>query len=131
MKRNNKKGFTIVELVIVIAVIAILAGIMIPTFGSIIDKANESEALQKGRALYMEIYAEDLTDGKIDNKSNNVDIDLDTLLGDDHKCTYSGSTAADGTVTISFTYDDSYWAHFDGSDWTTGKGDYSAPSTGN
>ena len=45
--RNSKKGFTIVELVIVIAVIAILAAVLIPTFSSIIDKANESSALQK------------------------------------------------------------------------------------
>ena len=41
MKRN-KKGFTIVELVIVIAVIAILAAVLIPTFSSLIRRANES-----------------------------------------------------------------------------------------
>ena len=41
-KNNKRKGFTIVELVIVIAVIGILAGVMIPTFGGVIDKANKS-----------------------------------------------------------------------------------------
>ncbi len=40
--RKNKKGFTIVELVIVMAVIAVLAAVMIPTFSGIIEKANES-----------------------------------------------------------------------------------------
>ena len=40
MKKMNKKGFTIVELVIVIAVIAILAAILIPTFANVVDKAN-------------------------------------------------------------------------------------------
>lgn len=49
MKRN-KKGFTIVELVIVIAVIAILAAVLIPTFSSVIDNANKSSALQEGKA---------------------------------------------------------------------------------
>lgn len=44
---KNKKGFTIVELVIVIAVIAILAGVLIPTFSGVIQKANESAALQE------------------------------------------------------------------------------------
>lgn len=44
---KNKKGFTIVELVIVIAVIAILAGVLIPTFSGVIQKANDSAALQK------------------------------------------------------------------------------------
>ena len=42
MKKLNKKGFTIVELVIVIAVIAILSAVLIPTFSSIINKANKS-----------------------------------------------------------------------------------------
>lgn len=42
MKNKNlkRKGFTIVELVIVIAVIAILAAILIPTFVSVTKKAN-------------------------------------------------------------------------------------------
>ena len=46
MKKMNKKGFTIVELVIVIAVIAILAAVLIPTFSGVVDKANQSSALQ-------------------------------------------------------------------------------------
>ena len=49
MLKNIKKGFTIVELVIVIAVIAILAGVLIPTFSSITKNAKESAALQQAR----------------------------------------------------------------------------------
>ena len=64
MKKTNKKGFTIVELVIVIAVIAILAAVMIPTFGNIIEKANESAALQTATAAYKEAQAKALYDGK-------------------------------------------------------------------
>lgn len=66
MKRNNKKGFTIVELVIVIAVIAILAGVLIPTFSGIISKAKESKALQEAQNAYKEAYALAIADGKID-----------------------------------------------------------------
>ena len=40
MNRNSKKGFTIVELIIVIAVIAVLAAVLIPTFSNLIQKAN-------------------------------------------------------------------------------------------
>lgn len=50
MKKN--KGFTIVELVIVIAVIAILAGVLIPTFSGIVAKANQSKALQEATNAY-------------------------------------------------------------------------------
>ena len=51
MKRNNKKGFTIVELVIVIAVIAILAGVLIPTFSGIVNKAKLNAALQEAKTI--------------------------------------------------------------------------------
>lgn len=40
MNKNCKKGFTIVELIIVIAVIAILAAVLIPTFSNLIKRAN-------------------------------------------------------------------------------------------
>ena len=43
MNRNTKKGFTIVELIIVIAVIAVLAAVLIPTFSNLIQKANEAK----------------------------------------------------------------------------------------
>lgn len=46
MKRTLKKAFTITELVIVIAVIAILAAVLIPTFSNVIESANKSAALQ-------------------------------------------------------------------------------------
>jgi type IV pilus assembly protein PilA len=42
MKNLKKKGFTIVELVIVIAVIAVLAAVLIPTFVNLTRKANVS-----------------------------------------------------------------------------------------
>ena len=40
MKKNNKKGFTLVELVIVVAVMAILVAVAIPTVSSITSKAQ-------------------------------------------------------------------------------------------
>ena len=56
--KMNKKGFTIVELVIVIAVIAILAGVMIPTFGGVIDNANKTTALQEANNIYKQMAAD-------------------------------------------------------------------------
>jgi|GEM_PF-3210167 len=62
MKTMNKKGFTLVELAIVIAVIAILAAIMIPTFGAIIEKAEKASAYQEAMNAYREAYALVLAD---------------------------------------------------------------------
>ena len=52
MKKTNKKGFTLVELVIVIAVIAILAAVLIPVFTNIIGEAKEKAALADARNVY-------------------------------------------------------------------------------
>ena len=51
-KKNNRKGFTTVELVIVIAVIAILATVLIPTFSNLIGKANDSKYLQTAKSAH-------------------------------------------------------------------------------
>ena len=49
--KSNKKAFTVVELVIVIAIIAVLAAVLIPTFANIIKKANVSKDTQLIRNL--------------------------------------------------------------------------------
>ena len=61
--KNRKKGFTIVELVIVIAVIAILAAVLIPNLARLVDRANENSAMQAARneyEAYLTEYAKDL-----------------------------------------------------------------------
>lgn len=52
MKKMNKKGFTVVELVIVIAVIGILASVLIPTFSGVVKNAKENAALLDARNAY-------------------------------------------------------------------------------
>ena len=52
MKKN--KGFTLVELVIVIAVVAILAAVLVPTFSNVINDAKKSAAEQEAANLRIE-----------------------------------------------------------------------------
>ena len=56
MKRN---GFTLVELIIVIAVIGILTAILIPVFTNVVNKANEKSALSDARNIVEEYILED------------------------------------------------------------------------
>lgn len=65
--KNNKKGFTIVELVVVIAVIAILAAVLIPTFSSITNSARESAAMQEAKSGMDSVLA--LTQGTMPEDS--------------------------------------------------------------
>lgn len=64
MKKTNKRGFTIVELVIVIAVIAILAAVLIPTFSSVIKKAQTSADVQACRQMNEYLAINEITEGK-------------------------------------------------------------------
>ena len=64
MRKPNKKGFTIVELVIVIAVVAILAAVLIPTFVSVTKKANESADIQACRQMNTYLAINEVTEGK-------------------------------------------------------------------
>ena len=66
-KFNNKKGFTIVELVIVIAVIGILAGVLIPTFSGIFQRANESKINQEMTNALKVVLAGNATSGALAN----------------------------------------------------------------
>lgn len=58
MKKQTKKGFTLVELVIVIAVIAVLSAILIPTFGNVIKEANETAAYDSAKTAYQNFLVE-------------------------------------------------------------------------
>ena len=64
MKHTNKKGFTIIELVIVIAIIAILAAILIPTFASLIKKANLSVDMQVVKQMNTVLQTNEAVSGK-------------------------------------------------------------------
>ena len=56
--RKAKKGFTIIELVIVIAVIGILAGVLIPTFSNVIANANKTAAMEEAKNAYTAYLAD-------------------------------------------------------------------------
>lgn len=64
MNRKEKKGFTIVELVIVIAVIAVLAAILIPTFANLINRANLSADMQAVRLMNQQLAIAEASEEK-------------------------------------------------------------------
>lgn len=52
IKKNNKKGFTLIELVIVIAILAILALILVPAISKYIGNANDAKNQASARTIY-------------------------------------------------------------------------------
>lgn len=79
LNRKNKKGFTIVELVIVIAVIGILSAILIPTFANLTTEAQKAAKKQQVSDAYT-AYLVEATDNKFDG--------LFTRTGDSEPYTY-------------------------------------------
>lgn len=61
MKKNNK-GFTLMEMLIVVAIIAVLVAIAIPTFTSALEKSREATDAANIRAAYAEVTVAALTE---------------------------------------------------------------------
>ncbi len=68
MKKNNK-GFTLAELLIVVAIIAVLVAIAIPVFTNQLEKAREATDVANIRAAYAEVVTEYLTEGGTPTKT--------------------------------------------------------------
>ncbi|MBR3840971.1 MAG: prepilin-type N-terminal cleavage/methylation domain-containing protein [Erysipelotrichales bacterium] len=58
MKKLNKKGFTLMELIIVIAIIAVLMLILVPTMGGFVGQAKEEANTANAKAVYTAIVAQ-------------------------------------------------------------------------
>ena len=65
--KKNTKGFTLPELLIVVAIIAVLVAISIPVFTSQLHKARVAADWANVRAYYAELQYEFMETGKIDN----------------------------------------------------------------
>lgn len=61
MKKLNKKGFTLIEMLVVIAIIAILVAIIIPTVTNATEKARQATDVANIRGYIAELQIDTLT----------------------------------------------------------------------
>ena len=129
---KNKKGFTLIEIVIVIVIIAILAAILVPNLTRWIDKAKlaslKSEADTVRNAVAAQILDE-VKDGMSIAGATEKDFGdsfWDALQKETNATLQCDDSDADGYVAftvgnsgmISFTYGkDGHKAKFDGTEW--------------
>ncbi|WP_455529610.1 prepilin-type N-terminal cleavage/methylation domain-containing protein [Ruminococcus sp.] len=103
MKTNrSKKGFTLMELIIVIAIIGILLSVMIPTWGYFITKSRERNANSKAKIIFTaaqteitRIAARERTMDADDQYITNGDFYFYSHNGNGAKCNADGSALSD------------------------------------
>ena len=112
----SRKGFTLAELLIVVAIIAVLVAVAIPVFGSQLEKSREAADLANVRAAYAEVLTE--ANMGIYDKEVTVDLkqkqddwqsaDVITIGGISHSVkegdtdNWIGKPGAGGTCKVSF-----------------------------
>ncbi len=114
LKENKKKGFTLVELIVVLVILAILAALLIPALVGYIDRAKEKQVISDTRSCVMaaqtiadEQYAIDAIPAAGLDKSSQIDsadfVDLIRDLADVDGTVTDVSVGSDGKV-ASLTY---------------------------
>ena len=111
-RKREAKGFTLMELLIVIAIIAVLVAIAIPVFAGQLDTAKDAADKANARALYALAQAE-----WMDDADHNVSSSFSSLTGDNKVIVQfeNGSSQAftfsDRTTDVTVEFFDDFGAH--------------------
>lgn len=115
--RNNKRGFTLVELIVVLTILAVLAAMLIPALQGYIEKSLETADVLHVREAYMEVLTASLTnDAENQVKTVNLkqkqddwqSMDPITIAGithykaDKETANWKGIPTAGGVCTVSY-----------------------------
>lgn len=117
-KLNNKKGFTLMEMLIVVAIIAVLVAIAIPVFNGALTKSKEAADVANIRAYYAELQIKAIDEGKTavstaadgaafvkEMEDANYDIVYDTKVKyDNGTITYEATKLADKNGAKTYTW---------------------------
>ena len=110
LKKMNKKGFTLAELLIVVAIIAVLVAIAIPIFSTQLERSREATDLAHIRAAYAEVMVAALNNetlSKTVEKKQKSDgwesANADAKIGE--KAITDIDDGGTGNVTVSYTKD--------------------------
>ena len=93
-KKLNKKGFTLIELIVVIAILAALAAIALPTMSGLIDQSKKQVAESNVRTIYTAAQSYAVTHDTETGTLNSSSTAFQSLVGEGMTGTYSAAIAA-------------------------------------
>lgn len=95
---STKKGFTLIELMVVVSIIIILSGFLFPKISGYKSKVQRVEAIDTARQVYTAVMTSYIEkDDKLDTE--NINTSLKELIGGDISCTVIG----DNIVSAEYT----------------------------
>lgn len=92
-KKLNNKGFSLVELIIVIAIMAVLVGVLAPQFIKYVEQSRRSTDISNAEEIRSAILA-DIADGKITGSGTDLDfVDYKDSVASGEICASTITTA--------------------------------------
>lgn len=83
IKRFNKKGFTLVEIIVVLVILAILAAIAVPSVLGYVEEAKKEKYIAEAKSIYTVIQVEK---ARLENEIDYTDIPSDYRDAEEYMC---------------------------------------------
>ncbi len=104
MKLRNRKGFTLIELIVVIAILGILAAILIPQFSGFQQKAKSSQVMVNAKQIATAADALLVEKGSVPDATEIVKVAGSDIIATHITGISTPAADADGSGHVLFTY---------------------------
>lgn len=112
-KLKDRKGFTLVELIVVLVILAILAALLIPALTGYIDKANKEKVIAECRMAVMAVQTESTTiygaKGKVIASDDFTAAEKETIRSLAEVSGHWEATVNESGKVVSLTYENTNW----------------------